>query len=315
MRVENLYKRFKTLPAVDGISFEIYSGEVLGFLGPNGAGKSTTIDLLTTLQQPTGGKITYPGFRDSHHYQTIRRHIGIVPQELAIYGNLTVQDNLRYIGAMYGLSGQQLDKRIQVLLNQFDLADKAREQTRTLSGGLKRRLNFALADIHEPELIVLDEPTVGLDPNARQLVWEIIQGFRQAGKTVLLTTHYMEEAEVLCDRIILIDRGRIVAQGTPDELKSALTDEVVLDYQVSGIAPPQLMEELRARPGIRQASREGNKIRLILRREFSEEVKGWLAGTGLAITGLQTEDISLEDVFVHFTGRTFQEAETRGTEG
>ena len=309
LRVENLSKQYGSLLAVDRISFAIYRGEVLGFLGPNGAGKSTTIDLITTLQKPTGGSIAYPSWVGVLQPHQVRRHLGIVPQELALYNNLSVRDNLDYVGKMYGLPGQQLHERIQALLSEFDLADKADARVRTLSGGQKRRLNFALADIHTPDLIVLDEPTVGLDPNARMSVWEIIQGFRQSGKTVLLTTHYMEEAETLCDRIILIDRGHIVAQGTPAELKAGLGSEVVLDYQLAGLVPGQLMDELRLRPGVRQATIEANTLRVVLDRNEVELTKQWLATSGLAITGLQTKDISLEDVFVHYTGRRLQEAE------
>lgn len=307
LRVEDLTKRYGSVTAVDGIDFAIWRGEVLGFLGPNGAGKSTTIDLITTLQQPSAGRITYPGLTQSNLSQAIRQHIGIVPQELAIYGNLSVRDNLDYIGRMYGLSGKQLQARIEALLVQFDLADKARARARTLSGGQKRRLNFALADIHTPDLIVLDEPTVGLDPNARLLVWQIIQGFHQASKTVLLTTHYMEEAEALCNRIILIDRGKIVAQGTPAELKAALSDEVVLEYQVEGFVPSKVVEELRLRPGTRQANCEGNTLRMVIARHEVEAMKKWLAEVELTIVGMRTADISLEDVFVHYTGRNLGE--------
>ncbi len=301
--VENLCKRYGALTAVDGISFAIYRGEVLGFLGPNGAGKSTTIDLITTLQLPSQGRITYPGLTQTSQPHAVRQQIGIVPQELAIYGNLSVRDNLIYIGEMYGLGSQKLKIRIDELLKEFDLADKAGARARTLSGGQKRRLNFALADIHAPSLIVLDEPTVGLDPNARLLVWQIIQGFRQAGKTVLLTTHYMEEAETLCDRIILIDQGHIVAQGTPGELKATLSEEVILVYQLGGLVSAQLIEEMRQQGGIRQVNSEGTNLRVVVGRPEAEATKHWITAAGVDITGMHTEDISLEDVFVHFTGR------------
>jgi len=314
LRVENLYKRYGSIMAVDGISFAIYRGEVLGFLGPNGAGKSTTIDLITTLQQPTEGTITYPGLTQTNQPDAVRQQIGIVPQELAIYGNLSVRDNLIYIGTMYGLDRRSLHRRIDTLLEKFDLKDKTLARARTLSGGQKRRLNFALADIHTPKLIVLDEPTVGLDPNARLLVWEIIQDFRQAGKTVLLTTHYMEEAETLCDRIILIDQGHIIAQGTPAELKATLSDEVALEYQVAGLPPPRLVSDLKGREGIRQVISQANSLRVVVSRAELEATKLWISGTGLAITGMHIEDISLEDVFVHFTGR-YLGAETRGIPG
>ncbi len=309
LQVESLTKRYGSLTAVDGISFVIYRGEVLGFLGPNGAGKSTTIDMITTLQHPSGGQISYLGMSNITQTHHIRQHIGIVPQELALYGNLTVHDNLTYIGRMYGLRGKTLHSRVDALLTQFELVDKADTRARTLSGGLKRRLNFALADIHQPELIVLDEPTVGLDPNARLMVWQIIQGFRQTGKTVLLTTHYMEEAENLCDRIILIDQGKIVAQGTPSQLKACLGDNIVLSYQLAGLVPEPVTEALRRLPGVLQVSGEGNTLRVQVGRENVEAVKEWLSKSGLTITGLATEDISLEDVFVHFTGRNLHQEE------
>lgn len=312
LRVENLSKRYGSLSAVDGISFSIYRGEILGFLGPNGAGKSTTIDLIATLQKPSSGQITYPGLAEISHPRAIRQHIGIVPQELAIYGNLSVRDNFRYIGKMYGLPDPQLKLRIDSLLNQFDLVEKTHARARTLSGGMKRRLNFALADIHNPDLIILDEPTVGLDPNARFMVWQIIQGFRQAGKTVLLTTHYMEEAEALCDRIILIDHGRILAQGKPVELKSSLEDELVLSYQLTSLAPADLIDELIKQPGVRSVNQEGSVIRVVVTRQAAETVKHWVAGTHLGVSDMRTQDISLEDVFVHYTGRHLR-ADEQGT--
>lgn len=314
LQVDNLYKRYGSLTAVDGLSFVIYRGEVLGFLGPNGAGKSTSIDLITTLQQPSGGQISYPGLSGTGQTRLVRQRIGIVPQELAIYANLSVRDNLIYVGKMYGLSGPQLHQRIKTLMEEFSLADKAGVRARTLSGGLKRRLNFALADIHAPDLIFLDEPTVGLDPNARLLVWQIIQGFRQAGKTVLLTTHYMEEAETLCDRIILIDRGKIVAQGTPNELKAALSGDIVLVYQLSAMVSTPVLDQLQRRQGVRQASCEASTLKVVVSREQSEATKGWLSAAGLSITGLATEDVSLEDVFVHFTGRHLHEVENVSVE-
>jgi ABC-2 type transport system ATP-binding protein len=290
LKVENLSKRYGPITAVNAISFSVYRGEVLGFLGPNGAGKSTTIDLISTLQKPSGGHIAYPGLAQANQPHTVRQHIGIVPQELALYGN------------MYGLSESQLKLHIDALLNQFGLKEKAHMRARTLSGGMKRRLNFALADIHDPDLIILDEPTVGLDPNARLMVWKIIQDFRQAGKTVLLTTHYMEEAEALCDRIILIDHGHIITQGTPLELKTALSNELVLSYQLASMAPTIFTDELNKQPGVRSVSSEGNSLRIVVARRAAEAVKTWIAGTNLGISEMQTQDISLGDVFVHFTG-------------
>ena len=167
---------------------------------------------------------------------------------------------------------------------------------------MKRRLNFALADIHNPDLIILDEPTVGLDPNARLMIWHIIQGFRQAGKAVLLTTHYMEEAEALCDRIILIDHGHILTQGPPLELKAALRNELVLSYQLSSLAPAYQIGELNKQPGVRSVSSEGNVLRVVVERHSVESVKAWMASTSLGILEMQTQDISLGDVFIHYTG-------------
>jgi ABC-2 type transport system ATP-binding protein len=306
LQAENLCKHYGQLIAVNEVSFVVFKGEVLGFLGPNGAGKSTTIDLIATLQQPSNGQITYPGLGQHIQSHTIRQHIGIVPQELAIYGNLSVRDNLTYIGTMYDLKGRHLQERIATLLLEFGLVDKAKARARTLSGGQKRRLNFALADLHSPDLIVLDEPTVGLDPNARSMVWEIIQGYRQAGKTVLLTTHNMEEADALCDRIILIDQGSIVAEGTPADLKTSLADELILEYQTSELVPAKLLEEIKRKPGIRQASAENTSLRLVVQRQEADSLKNWLATTGISYTGLATQDVSLEDVFIHYTGRSLR---------
>jgi linearmycin/streptolysin S transport system ATP-binding protein len=303
LQVKDLSKRYGAELAVDCISFAIYRNEVVGFLGPNGAGKSTTIDMITTLQPPSSGQITYPGLSKTSHAHEVRQHIGIVPQELAIYSNLSVMDNLTYIGKMYGLKGENLTNQINHLLSEFGLTGKARARASTLSGGLKRRLNFALADIHNPDLIVLDEPTVGLDPNARLLVWQIVQGFRQSGKTVLLTTHYMDEAEALCDRIILINRGRIIAEGSTAELKTACSDDVVLFYQVEGLLPQQVLENLSHQSGVKQSSNEGNSLRLVVSINEAEAVKQWISGTGLVITGLRTDGITLDDVFARLTGR------------
>lgn len=308
LQAENICKNYGQLIAVNKVSFVVLRGEVLGFLGPNGAGKSTTIDLIATLQQPSSGHITYPGLGQHVKPHAIRQHIGIVPQELAIYGNLSVRDNLAYIGTMYDLKGRRLQERIATLLLEFGLVEKAKARARTLSGGQKRRLNFALADIHSPDLIVLDEPTVGLDPNARSMVWEIIQGYRQVGKTVLFTTHYMEEADALCDRIILIDHGSIVAQGTPADLKASLADELILEYQTNGLMPAKLLEEIKRKPGIRQASAESTTLRLVVQRQEADALKGWLATAGIPYTGLTTQDVSLEDVFVHYTGRSLSES-------
>jgi ABC-2 type transport system ATP-binding protein len=215
--VSALTKRYDTTVALDGLSFTIGRGEVYGLLGPNGAGKSTTIGILSTVVRPTSGTVTVEGQTLSAPV-AIRRQLGVVPQELAVYEYLTGEENVRFFGRLFGLSSRRLKERCTAVLELVGLSQRRGDLVREYSGGMKRRLNFAVGVVHEPRLLLLDEPMISVDPQSRDCLVRAIREFRDVGTTVLYTTHYLEEAEDLCDRVGIIDRGRLVAEGTVEEL-------------------------------------------------------------------------------------------------
>ncbi|MEZ5288469.1 MAG: ABC transporter ATP-binding protein [Vicinamibacterales bacterium] len=220
LTLDEVRKRYDTVTAVDGLSLAVRPGEVLGLLGPNGAGKSTTVALAVGLLEPDAGRVTIAGYGGPADPR-VRAHIGVAPQALAIYDLLSGAENLRFFGEVYGLSGSRLDGRVRACLEVAGLTDRAADRAGTYSGGMKRRLNLAAALVHDPELLLLDEPTVGVDPQSRNAIFDAIEALHREGRTIIYTTHYMEEAERLCDRIAIVDRGRLLALGTLDELLSA----------------------------------------------------------------------------------------------
>jgi ABC-2 type transport system ATP-binding protein len=207
-----------TVPAVDGLDFAVKSGEFFGLLGPNGAGKTTTISILCTLLRPTSGTATVCSINVERDPAAVRRVIGLAPQEMALYPSLTVRENLRYFGRLYGLSGRMLRNQIEDCLARVGLGDAGEKRISAFSGGMRRRANLAAAILHTPRVLILDEPTVGIDAQSRNLIFENLKALRAAGMTIVYTTHYMEEAEQLCDRVAIIDKGALVAEGTPRAL-------------------------------------------------------------------------------------------------
>jgi daunorubicin resistance ABC transporter ATP-binding subunit len=227
--VENLVKRFKDVTAVNGISFKINRGEVFSLLGPNGAGKTTTIHIIATILKPTSGKVYVNGHDAIKEPDEVRKKIGIVFQDPSLDQNLTAYDNMYIHGKLYGLRGEELHRKIMELLEFVELKEFANKQVRYFSGGMKRRLEIARGLLHEPELLILDEPTIGLDPQSRAKIWDYIRYLKkQYDMTILLTTHYMDEAEELSSRIAIMDHGKIIAQGTVDELKNIIGQDVIL---------------------------------------------------------------------------------------
>jgi len=220
LTLTNVRKRYGSLTAVDGLSLSVRRGEVFGLLGPNGAGKSTTVGLAVGLLEPDEGKVSIEG-RGAPTVAGVRARLGVAPQGLAIYDLLSGEENLRFFGQVYGLAGAALDRRVAACLAFVGLADRARDHAGTYSGGMKRRLNLAAALVHDPDLLLLDEPTVGVDPQSRNAIFDNIEALSRDGRTIIYTTHYMEEAERLCDRIAIVDRGRLLALGTLDELLAA----------------------------------------------------------------------------------------------
>ena len=218
LKINKLRKTFGTLVAVDDVSFALERGQLVGLLGPNGAGKTTTVSIIAGLVTPERGEVLIGGHRLTGDTDPAKRKIGLVPQDLALYDELPARDNLRFFGALYGLKGAALDNAIAAALDLVELADRARDRVKTFSGGMKRRLNLAAGLLHDPDILLLDEPTVGVDPQSRNAIFDKLEVLKSRGKALLYTTHYMEEAERLADRIVVIDHGKVIADDTLDGL-------------------------------------------------------------------------------------------------
>jgi len=303
IEVNSLVKKYGDLTAVDSISFTINKGEIFSFLGPNGAGKTTTVEILECLRKPTSGSAYVLGFDISKDQDEIKKRIGVLPQEFNTFDSLTVRENLQYFAGMFGSSVD-----IDGLIKLIDLEDKRNEQYKKLSGGLKQRLGVAMALVNDPEVVFLDEPTSGLDPKARREVWNVIQGLKKQGKTVFLTTHYMEEAEALADTVTIIHKGKIVATGTPEELITRHGQRNFLILKNTDKAAVPLIETLGLEAKFESGAGDV-KVALNHSSDMSEIVRA-LTLKQIAFGELQLKRSSLEDVFLNLTGEKLREAET-----
>ncbi len=228
IRVEGLSKRYGTLQAVDQVSFELRQGEIYGLLGPNGAGNTTTLSMVSGLLWPDEGRVLYDGVDLAADPIKVKQDLGVVPQEVALYEELTGRENLRFWGGLYGLTGGKLKEAVTVALELVGLTGRADDKVKQYSGGMKRRLNLSMGLVHRPRVVMMDEPTVGIDPQARVNILDVVRDIAKAGTTVLYTTHYLEEAEQFCDRIAIMDHGKILAEGTLDELKHMLDEREIV---------------------------------------------------------------------------------------
>jgi len=290
--------------ALDGISFEVRVGEIYGFLGPNGGGKSTLFSILATLLRPDQGQVSVLGLDIVEEAPLVRHQLGVVFQSPSVDEHLTVEENLVHQGHLYGLRGADLKSRIKVLLERFSIDDRRDDRVRTLSGGLRRRVEIAKALLHQPRLLLLDEPSTGLDPGARRDVWKALEELRSSHEvTVMLTTHFMEEGD-RCDRLALVDRGRLVAQGSPESLKEEIGGEVVL---ISTDDPEALCVEMRQRLDL-DAAVQGSRVRLETERAHSF-IAQLVETFADRIDALSLAKPTLEDVFLHRTGRGLGEEE------
>jgi ABC-2 type transport system ATP-binding protein len=313
LSVEHLVKQFGDFTAVDDVSFEAGAGAVFGLLGPNGAGKSTTINCITGLLRPTSGLLAVAGHDVTTEPAKAKRSLGVVPQEIAIYEDLPAADNLRYWGQAYGLQGKELDSRVREVLDHIGLADRSRELPKKFSGGMKRRLNFGCGIVHRPTVLLLDEPTVGVDPQSRERLFELVEQERDNGACVLYTTHYMEEAERLCDSLGIIDHGKLIAQGSVEQLRDQLGARDVLQLTGefhqpdTGLAIKKLQEQ--GLPDLETIA-SGERFLTITLSSASQNLPmifAALSQTGASIAETNLRSANLETLFLALTGKELRE--------
>jgi len=306
INVSNLRKSFDTIEALKGISFNIPQGECFGLLGPNGAGKTTTISIMSTLVEPSEGKVSIAGFDLKKNPLECKKNIGVVTQEIALYNELSAYDNLLFWGGMYKVPRLELIERLDEIVNLLELTDRKNDKVKTYSGGMKRRVNIASALLHNPKILFMDEPTVGIDPQSRNLIFEIIEKLHKEGMTIVYTTHYMEEAERLCNRIGIIDNGEIIAQGTLDELKTSGTMKETVVISFTNLTDESYTTIAN---NWKDLQRFGDTIHF-----YSMNIQGELSkiilrcnAFGLDIRHIDIQKINLETIFLRLTGKQLRD--------
>jgi ABC-2 type transport system ATP-binding protein len=301
LEATGLRKSYGARTAVADVSLTVRAGEVLGLLGPNGAGKSTTVGMISGLTAPDAGTVTVAGTTLAKDERAYKRRIGLVPQDLALFEDLPARTNLELFGALYDLPKDQLARRAAEVLDMVGLADRARDKPATFSGGMKRRLNIACALMHDPDVLLLDEPTAGVDPQSRNAIFEGLEALKAAGKALVYTTHYMEEAERLADRIVIIDHGSVVASGSLAALYRLLPATQTLHLDIEGAISP---DHLLALPGVKNMKFEGGRLTLGLDdlSQHTAAVLQALADAGVKLRNLSSDRANLEDVFLALTG-------------
>ena len=301
VRARGLTKRFGSFTAVDGINFDLFRGEAFGFLGPNGAGKSSTMRMLGCVSPPTLGDLTILGGDPVRDGAAIRARLGVVPQEDTLDNELTVRENLLVYGRYFGLPRKLINERTHQLLDFVQLSERAGDQVEPLSGGMKRRLTIARSLINDPDILILDEPTTGLDPQARHVVWDRLFTLKQRGVTIILTTHYMDEAEQLCDRLVVMDHGKIAAEGTPRDLIARYSTPEVLELRFTPGTQEDAVQKLK---DLSPERMEVTADRLLLYAADGDDFLARVHRAGIEPLTELTRRSSLEDVFLRLTGRT-----------
>jgi len=310
IRVVDIVKRYGNFTAVNGVSFDVAEGEIFGLLGPNGAGKSTLIRMMTTLLEITSGAAYIEGYDVRKNAEKARRCMGVIPQAMTSDGDLTVWENLSIYSKLYGIPTDERERSIDDLLQLVDLTQWRDAPARNLSGGMRRRLEIARGLVHRPRIFFLDEPTTGLDPVSRVAVWEMLGKIKdRRGLTVLITTHYMDEADRLCDRIAIVDHGKLVALDTPRALKSSIPGSSVIEAQFTN--PPEAWEkQLETLAGVNSVQPEGADMYRILTDDGSRTTTDLVEASvraGISIKSLTVQSTTLDDVFVHYTGRQLRD--------
>jgi len=309
LALHNVTKKFGDFIAVDHISLKVDEGEIVGLLGPNGAGKSTTINMIIGLLSVEKGAISILGkdIRQARAYT--KRHTGIVPQDIAIYEDLTALENVKFFASLYGLRGKGLKAAAEEALEFTGLADKAKCYPSGFSGGMKRRLNIACAIAHKPKLIIMDEPTVGIDPQSRNHILQSVKKLNQSGCTIIYTSHYMEEVEEICSRIAIIDHGKVIAQGTKEELKSLITDTNVVWITSADAVLRIKADKIKEIPGVIGLEVDGNTVKISSAREVNnlKEIIAYFATDNISIKSVDSKTPDLETVFLTLTGRRLRD--------
>jgi len=310
LEVQNLVKKFGDITAVDGVSFDIQEGEVFSLLGPNGAGKTTTISMLSCLLEPTSGDAMVGGYSVTQNALEVKNIIGVVPQEIALYEELSARENLTFWGQMYGLGGSALKTRVTEVLEQIGLADRAKDRIKTYSGGMKRRVNIGVGLLHKPHLLFMDEPTVGIDPQSRRSILDSVKDLNKAGMTVLYTTHYMEEAEELSHRVGIIDQGKMIAIGTQKELTQLVGENETLRLHTGENVDLQpLLTALQELPEVIHVSSSEDMLVLIV-PEADDALPPVLIKAdrlGYKIRSVDIQEPNLEAVFLKLTGKALRD--------
>ena len=307
---QDLRKSFETTEAVRGLSFSVLESEIFSLLGPNGAGKTTTISMLSCLLPPTAGDARLGGHSVSSAANEVKKIIGVVPQEIALYQSLNAEQNLRFWGSMYGMSSGDLKARIAEVLAQVGLSDRAKERVENYSGGMKRRLNIAAGLLHRPKILFMDEPTVGIDPQSRRNILDMVKALRGEGMTVIYTTHYMEEAEELSDRVGIIDHGQLIAVGTQSELTQLVGSQVTVRCAVGeGEATAEAAAAMAALPAVTQAVAQDNELVLTVPDTAATlpAIMREIGQLSLNLRSVEIEEPNLEAVFLHLTGHALRD--------
>ena len=305
--VNSLVKNYGNHCAVDNLSFNVNEGEIFGLIGPNGAGKSTTINIITTLDEATSGSVTIDGMDTVKQRAEIRRMIGCVPQEIAVYPYLTAKENVEFFASLYGLKGQKLKESAEKALEFAGLADKADLKPKKMSGGMKRRLNIACGIAHEPKLIVMDEPTVGVDAQSREHIMNSIKKLRDSGATVIYTSHYMHEVEEICDRVAIVDKGRLVAEGTQQELITMISDSCTVKITTvlnETVTADSLIKSVSSLPDVNKARFADNVLSVDMNISCTDisHVISELVRLGMPVLEVNTEKPDMDAVFLSLTG-------------
>ncbi|WP_277584708.1 ABC transporter ATP-binding protein [Psychrobacillus antarcticus] len=304
----NLSKKFKTKEVVKQVNMEMPAGESIGLIGPNGAGKSTTISMLSSLIIPTSGEVLWDGKSITKDPDPLRKKLGVVPQEIALYPELSARENLAFFGRIYGLKGELLETRITEVLMKIGLSDRQRDIVKTFSGGMKRRLNIGAALLHRPSILIMDEPTVGIDPQSRAYILETVKQFVEEGMSLLYTSHYMEEVELLCDKVYIMDQGEIIAYGTKEELKELVSSNQTIELRVNLVNAnfeKALTNQLPT--AIVRTEEELLTISMPKNEEPLATIFAIAAENNVVITAAIVKVPSLEDVFLHLTGKALRD--------